>query len=313
MVWPEYTLEGKRVDFALCYPPGKPIQFVEVKQAGQVEDADRQLFEYAFHSGVPMAVLTNGQEWHFFLPGEQGNYQERCVYKLDILERDIGESTGRLTRYLQYDRVRSGEALASARDDYKDVARTREVWRTLPKAWRKLVEEQDTLLIDLVAETVESLCGYKPDTDTVGRFLVAQLKADVPGPVAPIPGPKAEEPKGHRDARIHFVLKGRKHETGSALGVLIAVLNELSADDSGFLDRFAARPRHGRSRRYVGRTREELYPGRPDLGRNFSRQLSSSGWWVGTNYSKAEIQKILMMACEVAGLQYGTDLSVSLE
>ena len=89
IVAPEYSLEARRVDFALCYPEMKPIVFIEVKQVGQTEGADRQLFEYAFHAGVPMAVLTDGQEWHFYLPGERGAYQERRVYKLDLLERGL--------------------------------------------------------------------------------------------------------------------------------------------------------------------------------------------------------------------------------
>lgn len=61
-VWPEYSLSGRRVDFALCSPPGKPIAFIEVKQIGQSDGAERQLFEYAFHDGVPLAILTDGRE-----------------------------------------------------------------------------------------------------------------------------------------------------------------------------------------------------------------------------------------------------------
>lgn len=41
IVAPEYSLEGRRVDFALCHPPGKPLVFVEVKQVGQSEGNER--------------------------------------------------------------------------------------------------------------------------------------------------------------------------------------------------------------------------------------------------------------------------------
>jgi len=64
---------------------------VEVKKIGFTAGADRQLFEYVFHLGVPMAILTDGQEWSFYLPGEQGRYDERRVYKIDLLELDISE------------------------------------------------------------------------------------------------------------------------------------------------------------------------------------------------------------------------------
>ena len=120
IVAPEYPLEARRVDFALCYPELKPRVFIEVKQVGQTEGADKQLFEYAFHAGVPMAVLTDGQEWHFYLPGEQGAYQERRVYKLDLLERDLEECVDRLQRYLSYENVRTGDAIKAARRDSVD-------------------------------------------------------------------------------------------------------------------------------------------------------------------------------------------------
>jgi predicted type IV restriction endonuclease len=73
-VCPEFSLGGRRVDYALCHPTDKPVAFIEVKQIGQSGGAERQLFEYAFHVGVPLAILTDGQEWNFFLPGEQGDY-----------------------------------------------------------------------------------------------------------------------------------------------------------------------------------------------------------------------------------------------
>ena len=69
VVIPEFSIEGRRVDYALCHSANKPSVFVEVKKIGFTAGADRQLFEYAFHLGVPMAILTDGQEWSFYLSG----------------------------------------------------------------------------------------------------------------------------------------------------------------------------------------------------------------------------------------------------
>ncbi len=118
-----------------------------------------------------MAILTDGQEWSFYLPGEQGLYDERRVYKLDLLERSTEEAGKRLDRYLAYKRVCTGDALSAARSDYKSVSRDREISATFPKAWSALLEEQDSLLLDLLAEKVEELCGYKPDLDLCSQFL----------------------------------------------------------------------------------------------------------------------------------------------
>ena len=152
IVVPEYSLEGRRVDYALCHPAIRPSVIVEVKKVGLSDGADRQLFEYAFHLGVPMAILTDGQEWGFYLPGEQGRYDERRVYKLDLLERDIEEAVMRLAKYLSYERVCSGLALKAARADYQNVARDREIENVLPKSWSALLDEPDSLLLELLAE-----------------------------------------------------------------------------------------------------------------------------------------------------------------
>lgn len=318
VVCPEYPLEGRRVDFALCHPAGKPIAFIEVKQIGQSEGAERQLFEYAFHVGVPLAILTDGQEWNFFLPGEQGDYGERRVYKLDIVERDLTECVSRLNRYLKYDEIVSGRAIAAAREDYRNVSRERHMKSTLPEAWTKLVAEEDDLLLELIADRVESLCGFKPDPDTVARFLkenVALRSAATPylQPTrpAPAPAPAPIRVAPGAQAFIGFSLNGQQYPARSAREVLVSVFETLSSHDTTFLDRFAALPRHGRTRRFLARTPDELYPGRPDLARDHSAKLKS-GWYLGTNVSRAAIERIIEMACDVANLQLGRDLIINL-
>lgn len=318
IVSPEYGVEGRRVDFALCHPPDKPMVFIEVKQIGQSEGADRQLFEYAFHLGVPMAVLTDGQEWHFYLPGEQGLYQERRVYKLDLLERSLEECETRLKRYLDYQASYSGKALEEARRDYQGVAKDRQITLTLPLAWTKLTEEPDDLLIELIADKVESLCGYKPDPDTVASFLANGAKAPVSPQSKPIvPQPKVQKPppalaKQSQPSSVGFRLQGRNYAARNARDVMVQLFEELARKDSTFLERFAARPKHGKKRRFIARSRVELYPDRPDLGEAHSHRLSN-GWWIGTNYSRENIEKIVKMACEVADLKYGTDVVIKLE
>ena len=301
-VVPQYPVEGGRVDLALCCRPRKPLVFVEVKQAGREKGADKQLFRYAFDLGVQMVVLSNGQEWSFYLPGEPGHYDDRRVCKLDLLEREIEELAEVLTRYLSFAVVRSGDALKNARKDYESVSRAREVERHLPIAWRQLIEQQDSLLVDLIAEQVEDLCGYRPDPDAVARFLASQLSPVTRRPPPPPPPP----PGGYS-----FTLRGKRSDAQSAIDVLSKVLEQLSHSDPEFLARFASRPKHGRTRRFVAKVKEDLYPNKPDLILNYSHQLSS-GWWMGTNYSKVQIEKILQMAAEVAGLTYGKDLVVRL-
>lgn len=184
VVIPEYTVHGKRVDFALCVPGKKPNIFVEVKYLGKIPGADKQLLEdYAFRVRVQFAVLTDGREWHFYLPTEQGSFDEIKVYKLDLTERDPGESSERLQRYLSFDVVSSGEALENAKADHRDGSIIRLAKETIPEAWAKLVEDlvedNDDSLLALVSKKVEDICGAKPASEQV----VAYLKSLRPSPV----------------------------------------------------------------------------------------------------------------------------------
>lgn len=337
-VWPEYSLGGRRVDFALCSPPGKPIAFIEVKQIGQSDGAERQLFEYAFHAGVPMAILTDGREWNFFLPGEQGDYGERRVYKLDIIDRDVKECVERLERYLKQSAVASGDAMLAARDDYRNVSKERQMRAALPKAWAQLIVDEDDLLLEILADRVESLCGFKPDPDMVAAFLkegtqgaalppqqilarAAPMQRPAPA-AASINRPPASEAAKAADSgprstpassgQTGFSFDDRFHSTRNAIDTLRQVFDLLAARDSTFPDRFAGLPKHGRSRRYLARNPQELYPGRDDLVREYSIKLSS-GWWMSTNHSRATIARIIEMACEVAGIAYGKSLVAKLD
>lgn len=320
-------MSGRRVDYALCHPANKPVAFIEVKQVGQSDGAERQLFEYAFHVGVPLAILTDGQEWNFFLPAEQGDYAERRVYKLDILERDLSESVTRMERYLDYARVTSGAALTAAREDYRNASRSRQMLATLPEAWSKLVAEEDEFLLELLADKVESLCGFKPDVDTVARFLRESValrgaaalqpvlstlpRSVLAQPAAPAPSTQCLPSAPTLPSSVGFTLNRTFTPCRSGKEVLVAVFEAFAQRDPTFLERFAARPKHGRTRRYLARSPEELYPGRPDLAREHSYRLTS-GWYLGTNVSRAQIETIIEMACEVLPARYGKDLAVNL-
>lgn len=180
MVIPEYTVHGKRVDFALCVPSKRPNIFVEVKYFGNIPGADKQLLEdYAYRERVQFAVLTDGREWHFYLPTEQGSFDEIKIDKLDLTERDAGESSERLQRYLSFDEVSSGRALENAKVDHQDVSKIRQAKETIPEAWARIIADDDELLLELVSEKVADICGSKPASEQVVAYLKS-LSPSVP-------------------------------------------------------------------------------------------------------------------------------------
>lgn len=186
---PEYAVGGQRVDFALCHPPGKPRVFIEVKQVGNLDGAEEQIFGYAFREGVPIAILTDGQKWRFFHPTGEGKFRERKVYELDLLESNSDESIDRLNRYLNYGAVQKGDAITAIKNDYQSVSKQREIEARLPEAWIKLLQDEDEFsefLIEAMAGKTESLCDARPTTEQVLTFLKS-LKRDTESKIEVIP------------------------------------------------------------------------------------------------------------------------------
>ena len=230
IVWPEYSTGEGRVDFALCAPVGKPRCFVEVKQPGKAEDAVKQALEYAFHTGAQFVTLTDGQTWSFYLPAEQGSYEDRRVFKLDLFERTEKESAEVLQRYLDRQRVASGEALDTARKEYRNKNRRSAARQAIPAGWNELVERGDDLLVELLTDAVESKVGIRPDEDDILNFFsglvtrgtIVPVLATGTRPVSPRPdsvntGKRATGtartnggPRGDAAARVYAVVASAK-------------------------------------------------------------------------------------------------------
>lgn len=317
-VWPEYQTGEGRADFALCHPATKPCVFLEVKPPGKAEDAVRQALDYAFHSGgVPFVVLTDGKTWSFYLTMEQGSYEERRVYKLDLFERSSVEASEKLAQYLTRTRVITGAALEDARAEYRNRNRRIQARTAIPEAWRELVEKGDEMLIELLADAVESKAGIRPEEDDIISFLAALGKPTIAKPsdiptrnpvfVTP-PAPPAIDVGASSRSGTLFLL-GKSYRYANAKEAMVIVLRELSSADPSFLQRCAQHPdTQGRKRKYIAQTAEELYPHRPDL-REYRESLPG-GWFVATNLNNVLKKTIIKLAAEVGGLNFGIDVRI---
>lgn len=313
-VFPEYSIGGGRVDLALLDHRQKAAIFIEVKMLGKIEGAEIQIFEYAFHQGVPFLVLTDGQEWNFYLPLTRGDYQDRKLYKLDLLEREIETIVEKFNRYLLYDKVINGSALNSAQNDLSEITRRREAANAIPEAWKTLIENHNETIVDLIIKKVEDICGFKPDKESCEEFLdrifipqkVIQNTRDIPRPEL------RYQTRTAGNATIGYKINGEYKSARSAREVMIEIIKTLASRDPTFLERFAVRA-HGDQRNYIARNRMDLYPNRPDLGedKSMTREILP-GWWIGLNYSKRQIDVIIRIALEVAGLSIGQSIEYNL-
>ena len=297
IVVPEYSIEGRRVDYALCNPPSKPYVFLEVKRVGNSRNADRQLFEYSFHAGVPLAVLTDGREWEIYLPGEQGSYDERKVYKIDLHEQESKKVADKFIRYLSFDNIKNGTALENARTDYKSMTKIRMIKHYLPLAWSELIRDEDPILIELLAEKVEDMCGYKPSVDECGYFIASLTDKYTDHSQG---SPSSIGKKGTKRTRKKKIFVLQFEDTRQELNAksaMVELFTFIARENPSAHDRFASLP-HGKKRRYLAKNKYELYPGRKDLSDEYSVEIPG-GWWLGTNYSSRKIEAIMHRLLEV--------------
>lgn len=170
-VYPEFSIQNGRVDYSLRVNNHNKV-FIEVKKLG--EDLDRhqeQLLQYAFKHGVKLAILTNGTIWWFYLPLHEGSWEQRRFYTIDMHSQASADIAEKLVSFLAKSAVVNGQAVLNAENVYTSRQRKEVIAQTLPKAWRKLLMENDELLADVVAEVVEKMSGYKPETALVMQFL----------------------------------------------------------------------------------------------------------------------------------------------
>lgn len=318
-VLPEFFVEGGHVDFALCSPPEHPQIFIEVKQSSTFNIGEDQLMmKYAFQHGVPIAVLTDGQRWSFYLPSGNGTFEERRFYLLDLLERNTDEIEFRLSRYLAFEEVKMNRASTSAREDHDDAIRRRIIAEALPEAWQEMVREADERLIQSLSTKIESTTGYQPKETEVAAFLRKQTEeANSPAPGITKRGsaPPQKRTSNSKLSKSESPIKpggnwysinsGDKQTFTKAIEATVEGLKELSTLVPDFMISFekkaadfrAKKKSKGEKRRWVARNREDLYQN-PKLI-SASKEIAP-GWWLGTNYGNAEKRDMLKIARDVA-------------
>ena len=239
-VKPEYTVESKRVDFSLRINGTNKV-FIEVKRPNEnLEPHQEQLLNYAFREGVKLAILTNGLTWWFYLPLNEGSWEQRHFYTADFLEQDPHSIAERFIDLVAKPNIASGKAIENAENLYKSRQKKSILRDAIPKAWHKIITDPDDLLIELLIEATEKLSGFRPEIDDVEKFLKNvitshETQPDNRPPITPRPRPPIRRPqisRGLSDDYINrtirsFTLLGRTYHPRSWKELLVTVAEEM--------------------------------------------------------------------------------------
>lgn len=189
-VSPEFTVGNGRIDYCLRINQ-KNVVFLEVKRLTEdLERHEKQLLEYSFTEGVDIAVLTNGLLWWFYLPLVGGNWQQRKFFTIDIKQQPPQVAASHFKEFLGRVAIENGSAIKQAKSVKESGEKNKLINQTIPSAWAQLIEEPDELLIELFADKVESICGYRPDLEE----LTVYIQENFSKPISATPQPSPTTP-----------------------------------------------------------------------------------------------------------------------
>ena len=307
-VCPEYSVGKKRVDYALKYN-GKNKVFIEVKKINEdLEKHQEQLLNYSFQEGVKLAILTNGISWWFYLPLHEGSWEQRKFYTVEIYDQESKDIVEKLKEFLSKENVISDTSIENAERVYRSRQKQYLIKETLPKAWKKIMTEPDELLVELLADTTEKLCGYKPDNVMVEQFLLKinqesrQTKKESLTSVQKLSTQNSRIPlEGYSGKSIiSFTFKGDKYSVRSWKEMLIKICNLMLSAHREQFDKVLNLV--GRKRPYFTRNPHKL---------RSPERLNNSDIYVETNLSANSIVKLSQNILALFG--YGeSDFSVEL-
>ena len=174
-IQPGYDVKGGRVDFSLKYHDTNKV-FIQVKKGVKnFKKFQGQLTDYAVQEDVKLSALTDGITWWFSLPLQDGGQDEKKFHTINIEEQPVENITQNFVALLSKGNVISDRAFETAEDIYNQRLSSILIIDTLPKAWAKIMSEPERWLYDILAEVTKDLCGHKPDTATVEKFMALEL------------------------------------------------------------------------------------------------------------------------------------------
>ena len=310
----------KKIDYALFKAGRIPKVFIEAKRPGKANNkAVQQLFRYAADDRVPLLILTDGKSWEFYL-GHVGNDQaDQLFHQMELsLKEEIPEYIESLERYLRRGRiVPRNSAVNAALNVYQEEQERKKTRDAIPGVWRNMLETPNRKLCDLLMKEIKS--EFQPKLkladlrEAVDSFLKGQglLSNAISAPSRSKSKKSAStslQPTSKpRSALIGFSLDGEDFNKKSAKETLAEILKEFQNRDPDFMERLA-KEKVGTKNRLVARNRNDLYAD-PKFVEKASLDLGN-GWWLGTSLSTERIRKHIQTACEVAGVKFGTELTL---
>lgn len=281
-VSPQYPINSYRVDYALIID-NKPIIFLEVKKTEEeLQKNMKKMLKHACLSKVSIAIFTNGFLWWFYSTTDEESFKQSCFLTLNIRQEPLDVVCSYFEDILSRDSIITGSAFTKAQDLLLKKEKERIVSHTIPKAWNDLLDEPDELLVELLAERTEDLCGHVPNSEQIHGFLL-QINEYLKNltSLKPVPDqPNTTKPIRSTGRKpIAYTFNGNRKEVQSWRDVIVGLCEDLNALKPNFFEEH-----------FLSNSKNPKLSKQPSNLRS-PREIDHSGFFIELNRSAKDINK----------------------
>ena len=241
---------------------------------------------------------------------KEGDWQERKFFTIDLLEQESGGVAQRFIDFIARDNVSSGQAIKNSEAVYESTKKQNIVKKTLLKAWNKIISDPDDLLVELLSETAEKLCGHAADSILIQKFISRNkgnwILSEVPPPKGKVHPPVKPPRRRRKKLKViytgktisSFSFKNKVYEVRSWREMLMTMCEIFASSHRKEFDNVLSIV--GRKRPYFTRNPNEL---------RYGKIISNTNIYVETNVSANEIVKLCFQVLSTFGFD-DTDLTI---
>lgn len=256
---------GGRVDIALKGSESV-VALIEAKAPGaDLSSHVSQVLGYAFHEGVDICVLTTGLEWWLYLPREKGQPEARRFRVLNIVDDPVDDLAEDLDAFLSNHALEAGAAVSQAKLVLRAQHEKALLNEKIPRIWRKMIEDADEELVEVVSKRVYSEINLRPSKEQVIAVLKGQSVMAAPTPKTKhkktAPKKKSVPPVGSPSGPpTAMVLFGKHYPLKNNIEGLVILAEVLLERDPDAFPRLLEL--RGRKRTFVSRDPAQLFSAR---------------------------------------------------
>lgn len=169
-VTPDISVKSDIIDYALKIKNSSVMFILVKKPSEQLDSYQKSFLTISARQKVDLALLTNGIAWWGFLSSAEGGVEDKKFFTANLLQDDIDEICTFFSTFIAKSSLVNGNSHKAA-EEILETRKRKTANHFIPKAWEKIITQPHDTIIQLISQTAEDMCNYKPEKNAIIDFL----------------------------------------------------------------------------------------------------------------------------------------------